>query len=125
MRIDPSRLSRLLLALGQKPEATRSDATGSASQAVAAGRTGRAPGHDIRILRKDIRSRLQALAPDTEDYDATAASITLQEILRWEFGPEILEHCDFHRVAGAIAETMLGDEKMAASLRKLARDLSQ
>lgn len=123
MRIDPSRLSRLLLAL-QKPEAARSNESDRAKQTTTQTRGSHTTTRDIKVLRKEIQSRLKALDKMSEDYDSAAASITIQEILRWEFGSDILDHSEFNRISSSIAQTLLADEKMAVSLQKLARDLS-
>jgi CHAD domain-containing protein len=125
MRIDPSRLSRLLLALSQKPDAAKTDATRGDKQAAREANGGRGATRDIKVLRKDMQSRLRTLDPQAADHDTAATSIAIQEILRWEFGQDILEHPDFHRIAASIAETMLQDAKMAASLRKLVDDLAR
>lgn len=125
MRIDPSRLSRLLGALA-KPAATSSSQRGERSAGLQQPQPGSSrakPARDIALLRKSLQGRLKRLEEDAADYDSQAATITIQEILVWEFGPDILNRADFHHVTASITTTMLQDARIAASLRKLVKDM--
>lgn len=122
MRIDPSRLSRLLSALSQNTAETRTEKLRQAPPSQQ-GQASAKPARDIKTLRKSLQSRLRSLSANDSDYDSLSSTITIQEILVWEFGQDILDRPDFHRITSSITETMLQDERIAASLRKLVREL--
>lgn len=123
MRIDPARLSRLLLSLTQRPERAggQSPATGKTTAAKAAPiKTRRDPAQ----LRMRLRQRLGELKRQPAQFVESAPVITIQEILCWEFGQEILEHPDFPRIAHAVTNSLLDDQRLALSMQQLIAELT-
>lgn len=119
MRIDPSRLSKLLLALNPRTEDSRKTSPGTKNF------SSRAESRDIKVLKKRLQSRLKTLSADAENYESVVSTIAIQEILMWEFGQDILDHPEFHRILTSITATILQDKKTAASMKKLIMDLLQ
>lgn len=52
-----------------------------------------------------------------------APIITVQEILRWEFGDGILDHTDFNEVTKKVATTMLADIQLQGAIDRIINDL--
>lgn len=121
MRIDPSRLSRILGALSQPPQAVSQQKTAATSNQKGTGT--KKASRDIATLRSSLRTRLRKLSFDDSHYDDTAFTITIQEILAWEFGADIMNHPDFQRITKSIVETMIQDEKVAMSMKKIVGDM--
>jgi len=121
--IDRTSLSRLLATLGKPP------AQGSSSTQVAS--TGRQhhpapakPGaRNPLVLRARLRSRLTILRESAGDFLEAAPLVTVQEILRWEFGENVVAHTQFEQVAGKVAQALLADEKMKAAVYRVIETL--
>lgn len=121
MRIDASRLSRLLLSLSKPPEkAARKDITHASTAAV----TPAAGKRDTNVLRERLKSSLQALRKSGQDFEALAPMVTVQEILRWEFGNQVLEHAQFQTVVQSVSGKLAGDERLGPALRAIIAELS-
>lgn len=121
--IDRTRLTRLLATLG-KP-ATQ----GSSNTQVASAGSQHHPvpakpgGRDPLVLRARLRSRLTTLLESAGDFQQAAPLVTVQEILRWEFGENVVAHPQFERVAGKVAQALLADEKMEAAVYRVIETL--
>ncbi|MCD6069513.1 MAG: hypothetical protein K0S42_29 [Microvirga sp.] len=123
MRIDASRLSRLLLSLSKAPEkAERKDVSRSSSSAVAPSAPVRR--RDADALRSRLRARLQELRRGSKDFETQAPVVTVQEILRWEFGNQVLEHPDFQKVVQTVAGTLSADGRLGPALQAIIAELS-
>ena len=110
-KIDSTRLSQVLAALAKPKERVTSSTTGNASAAkVKKGEK------DLEVLRIHLQSRLRDLKQNTEDFHEAAPVITVQEILRWEFGESILEHPEFGNISRKVAETMLEDQALEKAI---------
>ncbi|MEK6789602.1 MAG: hypothetical protein AABY68_11690 [Pseudomonadota bacterium] len=117
-QIDVAQLSRGQASLTKLKEPTTSTAhTGIASTALQRGKASTA--RDPAILKSRISERLKMLKKSSTDFAKAAPIVTVQEILRWQFGEDIFLHPDFDRIVGNIAAMMLNDETLKASLTKV------
>ncbi|MFD2645467.1 hypothetical protein [Pseudomonas japonica] len=112
--IDPTRLSRILTSLSKPAQGNA-----KASSAAPAGSAARPDPKAPAVLRARLRSRLRALRQSQEDFNARAPIVTVQEILRWEFGENVVTHSEFERVAEKVAEAMLADENVAGAVYRV------
>lgn len=120
MRVDPSRLSRLLLQLSEPRPAAPTASAVRAEQTRAS-----RPTRGTQNLKSAIKSRLQNLETNDPEYDEKGASIIIQEILIWELGANITAHPDFSNVITSVTTTMRQDEKMARSIKKLVSEMRE
>ncbi|WP_024616445.1 hypothetical protein [Pseudomonas kilonensis] len=110
-KIDSTRLSQVLAALAKPKERVTSSAANNTSAAkVKKGEK------DLEVLRVNLQSRLRDLKKNTEDFHEAAPVITVQEILRWEFGENILEHPEFGNISKKVAETMLENQDLEKAI---------
>lgn len=123
MRIDPARLSRLLLSLTQRPERADGQST-AASKTAATKPKAIQKKRDPAQLRARLRNRLGEMKRQPAQFAESAPVVTIQEILCWEFGQEILEHPDFHRIANAVTDSLLEDQRLALSMQQLIAELA-
>jgi hypothetical protein len=110
-KIDSTRLSQVLAALAKPKERVTSSATNNTSAAKT-----KKGEKDLEVLREHLQSRLRDLKRHTEDFHEAAPVITVQEILRWEFGESILEHPEFGSISKKVAETMLEDQALERAI---------
>lgn len=110
-KIDSTRLSQVLAALAKPKERVTSSTANSSGAAKA-----KKGAKDLEVLRTHLQSRLRDLKQNTEDFRETAPIITVQEILRWEFGDGILEHSDFDLVSKKVAQTMLENQQLEKAI---------
>ncbi len=103
-KIDPTRLSIVLAALAKPKE--RVSSTGAPKTSMDKVAKG---GKDLDVLRLRLKERLQALDPLADTFHQAAPVVTVQEILRWEFGETILQHPEFTRISTEVAFVMLED----------------
>lgn len=120
-RIDPARLTRILSALRQPETPASSSRASSATQATTKKTVKGA--RDPAVLRAQLRARLLGLKQRGEGFAEAAPIITVQEILRWEFGDGILDHADFNEVTERVATTMLADSQLQGAIDRIIRDL--
>jgi hypothetical protein len=113
-KIDSVRLSNVLAALAKPKERVSSSANASTAPSKTAKQ-----GRDVNVLRTRLQNRLRSLESGTEEFKQAAPIITVQEILRWEFGDRILERADFDFVAKRVTADMLGNEKLNSSIFKV------
>ncbi|MHA6194714.1 hypothetical protein ACX3YG_10125 [Pseudomonas wadenswilerensis] len=117
--IDPTRLSRILASLS-KPAQGNANASRTAQTGASTSSAPPRPGpKDPVVLRARLRSRLLALRNSEEDFTANAPVVTVQEILRWEFGEAVVAHSEFERVARKVAEALLADEKVGSAVYRV------
>lgn len=119
-RIDSGQISRLLTSLSRPSAAAGTDA-GTALKSQDSGRNGKAT-RDTTILRSRLKARLSKLEKDGKLQEA-ATLVTVQEILRWEFGDSILEHANFDRVAQRIASDISSSQKLERAISKVIEQL--
>ncbi|MCP2020400.1 UNVERIFIED_ORG: hypothetical protein J2Y76_001315 [Pseudomonas reinekei] len=110
-RIDSTRLSKVLAALA-KPKDRVTSSTASSPTAVNVKKGAK----DLEVLRAHLQSRLQDLKKNTENFHEMAPVITVQEILRWEFGDSILEHPEFGNISKKVAATMLENQQLEKAI---------
>lgn len=121
--IDPTRLSRLLATLG-KPAAQGSGSNQvKATGAPAATPLAKSTARDPEQLRARLRKRLADLWQGSEDFHALAPTITIQEILRWEFGENVVNHGEFGRVVDKVVAALLDNEETGAALHRVIETL--
>ncbi|WP_145130993.1 MULTISPECIES: hypothetical protein [unclassified Pseudomonas] len=113
-RIDQTRLSLVLAALA-KPKDRVTSSTANSASAVKNGKGSK----DLEALRIRLQNRLQDLKRNTTDFHEAATVITVQEILRWEFGENILEHPEFGNISKKVAETMLENQELERTLHAI------
>lgn len=120
-QIDPARLSRVLASLskpkGRVDSSSAQGTKGSTSDKAQKGQ--RSPA----VLRARLQNRLAKLKQGPGSFHETAPIVTVQEILRWEFGEGILEHAEFERVAKKVAETMLEDKQLEGAIFRIVEEL--
>ena len=120
-QIDPARLSRVLASLSKPKERINTSSTQDTKQA-ASERTQKGQ-RSPAILRARLQDRLSKLKQGPGNFHETAPIITIQEILRWEFGESILEHAEFERVAKKVAETMLEDKQLQSAIFRIIEEM--
>lgn len=121
-QIDVARLSRTLVSLAQsspaKPKAQATAQAGTAStRGIASIR------HDPAILKSRLGERLRTLKKHN-NFATAAPIITIQEVLRWEFGETIFQHPDFERIAGQVASALMTDKALKDAMESVIRKLS-
>ncbi|MBX8495394.1 hypothetical protein [Pseudomonas cichorii] len=105
-KIDSTRLPQVLAALAKPKDKVVSRAANNPAEIKPKkGVT------DLEVLREHLQSRLQYLKKNTDTFHSAAPIITIQEILRWEFGERILEHPEFENISKKVAQTMLEDQE--------------
>lgn len=117
-QIDAARLSRALASLSKPKE--RADSTSDTSEVSAPrprGQTNKV--REPAVLKSRLQGRLRALKQSDADFSEAAPIVTVQEILRWEFGEQVFEHAEFERVASQVAEALLSSEPMRGSIQRL------
>lgn len=117
-QIDAARLSRVLASLTKPKE--RTDTTSKAGEAtteVARGKTSTL--RDSAILKSRLSERLKALKKSSTDFAEAAPVVTVQEVLRWEFGEEIFQHPDFERIAGQVASVLMSDDSLKGAVESV------
>lgn len=120
-RIDPARLTRILSALRQPEAPTSSSRAFSPTQALS--KKTKKGARDPAVLRARLRERLLGLKHRGAGFAEAAPIITVQEILRWEFGDGILDHTDFNEVTKKVATTMLADIQLQGAIDRIINDL--
>ena len=118
-KIDSTRLSQVLAALAKPKERV---ALGAAD-VTAAAKTKNGT-KDLQTLRSNLQNRLQTLKKNNEDFKAAAPVITVQEILRWEFGERILEHPEFASISKTVSETMLENQELEKAIYAIVDQLT-
>ena len=116
-QIDPARLARVLNSLIKPKETAGSAGAGKASAASTPATRGAS--RDPAVLKARLRTRLEALKSDDTDFGTTAPQVAVQEILRWEFGEDALEHAEFERVAAQVTESLLAHERLGPAMRRM------
>lgn len=113
-KIDSVRLSNVLAALAKPKEQVKSSSTARATPSKTAKQS-----QDVKVLRARLKNRLGSLKLGSEEFQQVASVITVQEILRWEFGDRILEHAEFDFVVNQVTADMLGNEKLRSAISKV------
>ena len=116
-QIDPARLARVLNSLIKPKESSGSARTGNVSNTSTPATRGSA--RDPAVLKARLRTRLQALRDNDADFASAAPQVAVQEILRWEFGEEVLEHGEFERVATQVAESLLAHDSLGPAMQRM------
>jgi hypothetical protein len=116
-QIDPARLSRVIASLSKPKERVNSSSAQGSKETTSdkAQKGQRSP----VVLRTRLQDRLVKLKQGSASFHETAPIVTIQEILRWEFGESILEHAEFERVAKKVAETMLEDKQLQSAIFRI------
>lgn len=120
-QIDPTRLSRIFTALTQPRQQVEVSNKQQVIESVGGQKNTR---KDAAVLRANVKSRLLRLRNSTEDFDAAAPRILVQEILRWEFGDDILEHSAFEQAVAGIAFAVRANLSTHESMTRLIAELS-
>ena len=119
--IDPSRLSAIFRALSSKESMRACDNKnyGSKSEVSA---------HSITIqktntkskeyLKSKINLRISKLKKTDVAFQEKATAVTIQEILLWEFGDEIINHPDFNLLSLSIIKKVTKNHELFAYLQK-------
>lgn len=116
-QIDPARLSRVLASLSKSKERVHSSSA-QVTKDASSDRTQKGQ-RSPAVLRARLQDRLSKLKQAPGNFHEAAPIVTVQEILRWEFGESILEHAEFERVAQKVAETMLEDKQLKGAILRI------
>lgn len=120
-QIDPARLSRVLASLSKPKERVNSSSARETKEAISdKAQKGQ---RSLTVLRARLQDRLTKLKRDPGTFHETAPIVTVQEILRWEFGESVLEHAEFERVAKKVAEAMLQDNQLQDAVFRIIDEL--
>ena len=117
-QIDPARISRIFRTLSASA-GSQSNYDGSSKSEIGP------KGKDLRspaLLQASIKTRLVGL--NQEELRTAGPVITIQEVLRWEFGDEVLNNADFSAVTEKVVSAMLADEQLAPALQRLVFSLA-
>lgn len=116
-QIDPARLSRVLASLS-KPKERVNSSSAQGSKGTTSDKAQKGQRSPV-VLRTRLQDRLVKLKQGSGSFHETAPIVTIQEILRWEFGESILEHAEFERVAKKVAESMLEDKQLQSAIFRI------
>lgn len=119
MQIDPSRISQALQLLAKPAGAKLETATTKTSPTSAKPST-----KTVEQLRTRLKVRLGKIR-DSAKFDEQAPMITVQEILLWEFGDNILENPNFEQVVQKVTSSMTTDERLSRALHKITNELKK
>lgn len=117
-QIDPARISRLFRTLSASAGSQSNNVGSSKSEIDPKSTVLRSPA----LLQASIKIRLVGLSQ--EELRTAGPVITIQEVLRWEFGDEVLNNADFSAVTEKVVNVMLADERLAPALRRLVSSLA-
>lgn len=126
-QIGPAQIVRILASLS-KPAG---NAGTSATTKTAATRTSGPEGHPGPIkksassLKSRLRNRLAAVDRNAADYEQQTSLITVQEIVLWEFGDDILNHPQFGTVAEKVTQALTSDPALKEALSRAVENLVQ
>jgi|GEM_PF-5610420 len=69
-------------------------------------------------LKKCIKHRLSKLKKSDTDFQAKATVVTIQEILLWEFGEDIINHPDFNLLSLSVTNQVAKNHELTAYLQQ-------
>ncbi|WP_185232965.1 hypothetical protein [Teredinibacter franksiae] len=117
IKIGSEQITSLLRSLALSEASTVSPAANSvkpkATQPVSRAK------RDPAVLKDNIAKRLKRLRAEGEDLTESAPTVTVQEILLWEFGEEILNHAEFKPVVDAIVNVISKNDQTKQHLIEL------
>ncbi|WP_143873787.1 hypothetical protein [Catenovulum sediminis] len=96
---------------------------GSKGQAV--GRTTNKFKCDPQILQQNIKSRINQLDESSESYLLNATTVTIEEVLLWEFGEDILNLPDYLTLKNTLIKSALDSDILLKRLDLLFKELNQ
>lgn len=117
-KIDPTRLPQVLAALSKPKEKLVSGTANNSTEVKPRKET-----KDLGALREHLQVRLLYLKKNTNTFHNTAPIITIQEILRWEFGDSILDHSEFGSISNKVAQTMLENQELEKAIYAVINEL--
>jgi len=124
-RIDSARLARVLASLTQPKAPTNLAKNTSVGGVSIQAAVQRAPARrDPTVLKTRLTQRLKTLKKSNNFVEA-ASIVTVQEILRWQFGESICQHSDFERIAGQVASVLMNDLPLKDAVESVIRKLSE
>jgi len=124
-RIDSARLARVLASLTQPKARTNLAKNTSVGGVSIQAAVQRAPARrDPTVLKTRLTQRLKTLKK-SNNFAEAAPIVTVQEILRWEFGEETFQHPDFERIAGQVAFVLMHDESLKSAVENVIRTMSE
>ncbi|MBA4152010.1 MAG: hypothetical protein C0509_05560 [Acinetobacter sp.] len=115
-QIDPIRLTRLLNSLS-KPKSAETSRTESNSEQKKT-RASKSD-HKTATLKARLHERLSSLKANDDDFNTHAPRVTIQEILCWEFGDDIVQNKQFEAVVAQIAESLMKDKALNGAVQRL------
>lgn len=118
-QIDPARLARVLASIRELQGPAK-----AAKPVVEPSAPGqRRSARDPAVLRARLRERLLKIDRSSPEFASASPVITVQEVLRWEFGDTVLEHPQFDQVVRRVAQSLLSDTQTEASIRRVVDNL--
>ena len=124
--IDPTRLSAIFRTLSSKDVLKTTEGKHSDDKAEISTQSvllQKALVKDKTQLKNSIRQRIAALKKAGESLENKAPLITIQEILLWEFGDDIMNHPDFNYLSNSIAAQVKNNGELMAYLQKFVEDI--
>lgn len=121
-RIDPARISYVLASLSGPKGAGRSNS----AQVCRKELSDRIQKNkrSTEVLRACLQDKLCKLKRDNNSFVELAPIVTVQEILRWEFGDLVLEKAGFETISIQIAKAMLEDKLLHDAIFKVISSLA-
>ena len=121
-RIDPTRLTEIFRTLSS-PASAQSHKTKKQESDKDATKAKPAGVRDLAVLKARMQQRLKKLKAESKNFENEATIVAVQEILLWEFGPDILNHSSFKhitlKICGAIGSSTHLNEKLEQMLKQL------
>ncbi len=78
---------------------------------------------DPQELKSRLREKLQRLSQESSDFTRIAPRVTVNEILLWEFGDDVLNHPEFKRIVQSLVDTIEARDDLSNHMTKLVDSL--
>jgi hypothetical protein len=124
--IDPTRLSAIFRTLSSKDLMKTNEGGNRANKSEIPNRSvtvQKTTVKDKDDLKKSIKQRILKLKTSDENFSAKIPIITIQEILLWEFGEDIINHPDFNHLSLSITERVTKNGELMAYLQQLIAEI--
>lgn len=122
--IDPTRLTEIFKTLAASRSQRVSRKLSAESNDTPIKETSSHGGQrDKNKLREQLKSRLTKLKQESTSFEDEAPLVTINEVLLWEFGDNILDHPDFKYIAETVCDTIDTNPSLNNSMKSLIREL--
>lgn len=126
--IDPTRLSAIFRTLSSKDSTKMRDGKNNVNKSEIPARSVTIKKTNIRgkdDLKKKIKQRMLRLKKSDVDIETKMPIITIQEILLWEFGEDIINHPDFNHLSLSIAERVTKNGELMTYFQKFMTEITK